>query len=138
MSTFAVVSRESERSLWAGLPEFEVALMQTFPDVRITARDTDAVEAIAWTRGDYGSPSWMDGSINAEVTAVFLRGDDRLIYETALWLQSAVGDGVLTWDWQGIPFALARIASVEALAAAVERNDESLDYRHRVTLGDAD
>ncbi len=133
-----MVTRESEGPLWSGLVEFEAALTKAFPDLQVVGRGRSPVAAIEWVRGKHQSPSWMDGSVNDVVTAMFLEGDDRLVYETALWLQRSIGDGVLTWEWQGIPFALARIESVEALMEAVDKDDDSLDYRRHVTFTDAD
>jgi hypothetical protein len=129
MSSYAVVTRESARPLWSGLAAFETALGGAFPDVRIESRGQSVVDAIEWTAGSFQSTSWLTGSINEALTAVYLRGDERLVYETALWLQAAIGDGVLTWDSQGIPFALSRLADVDSLKAAVDSDDESLDYR---------
>jgi hypothetical protein len=139
MSSYAFLTAESETPLWSNLAKFESALTRAFPDVRITERSADRLtEAIEWELGHTEGSSWMLGSIRQDALAIALRGDDQPVYETALWVQSIVGDAVLTWDWQGIPFALARLSSVEAIATAVEENDESLDYRQPLAGGGDD
>lgn len=136
MSSRAYITRESESSLWPDLKAFESDMTRAFADVRITNRDaTSESHAIEWERGNPHTSGWLVGNVRQDALAIALRGDDAPLYETALWVQARVGDAVLFWDWQGIPFALSRLPTVEAVIAAVARNDESLDYRRSPRVG---
>jgi hypothetical protein len=129
VGTFAVVMSPARLPFVTGLGDFEAGLLERFSDARVVERGASTANALAWSRGDYGSPRWMGGSISEDCVAVYLKGEHALIYETAIWLATLRMDATLTWDWQGIVFDLSRIASPHELAAAVESDDQALAWR---------
>ena len=133
MGSFSVVcSPHHDAVVCDSLLDFESWLIRTFADATVIERTGTGVRALEWTRGDYGTTHWMDGWINGDRTAIYLKGTVELVTTTAVAARDlfpAEKDVAYAEDWQGIPFDLRKISDADALALAVDQGDLAFAWR---------
>ena len=129
MSSTTIVCSPTRAQAGESHEAVEAWLLATFPAARVTDRDGVSTRALAWEIVRPRLGTWLDGSIDAEREAFYLKGDLDLICETAVAAVALFppdADVIVVSAAVGTMFDLRRVDDARQLADAWDSDDEAL------------
>jgi hypothetical protein len=113
VSAFYVLCPPAPSEWHCDLDALAVALSQRWPGAAVSRSD-DRTRAVAWELYP-NQQQWLDGSINQDGSACYLRGTPDLIAEFVSWIREREPDPelVLVLDADGIPHPVPRYATLD-------------------------